>query len=209
MPIKIKLIKKVGKFEVWLVDGAIIRKSIDADFTNFSQHLHNKYVPINEFWIDNNTKEEEWNFFITHLLAEYKAMSQGKKYEDALDIADRAERADRFKSKKFKKAPKDYSKLIKKIKIKKIATFGNLTVWLVNGELIRDFLYTDFVEGGHFKVYDWVPDGEIFIESAVIGNERFYILLHEIFECRLMLAGLKYNDAHEKATKLEWLVREM
>lgn len=203
---KKKLLNKIGFIEVWSVDGKYIRKDIDPEFTNFGQHWRFDFIPKNELWIDVGDSNET-DFYITHLLIERKLMEQGVKYEDALEIADRSERADRFKSKKFKKAPKDYSKQIKKVKTKKIATFEDVSVWLVDGELVRDLFFIDFTEGGHDKVYNFIPEGEIWIDNDVLKSERLYIMIHELIERRLMSDGKDYNSAHNKATKIEWLVR--
>jgi hypothetical protein len=203
---KKKLINKIGPLEIWSVNGPIIRKNVDPEFTNFGQHWRFKFIPENELWIDDGDSNEI-NFFITHLLIERKFMSQGLSYEEALELADRAERADRFKSKKFKKAPKDYSKQVKKIKVKKIAAFEDVDVWVVDGELVRDLFYIDFTEGGHDLVYNFIPEGEVWIDDDVVKGERLYIMLHELIERRLMEKEKNYQDAHNKATKIEWLIR--
>ena len=81
---KIKLLCKIGGLEVWEVDGLWVRKNLDEDFTNFGQHYRFKFIPKNELWIEKEVSEDEFNFYITHLLVERKMMENNMKYEDAI-----------------------------------------------------------------------------------------------------------------------------
>ena len=81
-----------GDLQVWIVDGSYIRTRIDEEFTNFGQHYSFSYIPKNEFWIDQEAKNDERRFFIAHLLVEHRLMEKGVPYDKALAEADKAER---------------------------------------------------------------------------------------------------------------------
>ena len=85
--LKAAYLKKVderGDIQVWVVDGAYIRGHIDEEFTNFGQHYRYDYIPVNEFWIDQEAEHDELQFFIDHLLVEHRLMAQGVPYAKAL-----------------------------------------------------------------------------------------------------------------------------
>ncbi|MBU2053184.1 MAG: hypothetical protein KJ721_03000 [Nanoarchaeota archaeon] len=85
--------------------------------------------------------------------------------------------------------------------------FKGIKVWLVNGELVRDIFYIDFSEGGHDKVYFFVPEKEIWIDDDITPHERKFVLLHELHERILMAKGMKYIQAHESSSKIESFCR--
>ncbi len=186
-------------FKVFIVDGHFIRTNIDIEFTNFGQHHRFKFIPIDEFWIDKQYgKVDETEYFIKHLLVEHKLMSEGKKYNEAIDAADIVESEERSIKKireEFGDIEPTREQLLEKIKKKLIKGYSDkVKVWIVRGDLVRDFYFTDFTEGGHDKVYKFVSDNEIWIEEDVAPIERKYILLHEFFERNLMCRGYPYDE---------------
>jgi hypothetical protein len=46
--------------QIWLVDGEYVRKNIDEEFTNFGQHYRFSYIPMDEFWIDQEAHDQEY-----------------------------------------------------------------------------------------------------------------------------------------------------
>jgi hypothetical protein len=211
---RIKKYCKISKFSVWIVDGKYIRDNINEEFTNFGQHYRFPFIPRNEFWIDNEYGEgNEEEFYIEHLLVENRLMEKGMKYDKAIEIADRVESRERAKSlgliKEFKNKPKkeEIIKLIHKILWKEYSING-LKVWIVRGELVRDFFFIDFTEGGHDRVYNFVPKGEIWIEEDLNPKERGFVFLHELHERNLMVKGKTYNEAHRSASKVEYSCRK-
>lgn len=79
----------------------------------------------------------------------------------------------------------------------------DLTIYLVDGEQIRDHLYLDFTEGGHDLRYDFIPDNEVWIEKMKDPTEHEFILVHELHERRLMELGADYDHAHVRANVVE------
>lgn len=206
----IKKIENIGKIKVWLVDSQFIRKSICEDFVNCGEHYIFMFIPKNEFWIAKETVPDEHKFYIEYLLAEHRLMKKGIKKEIVFEKASLAEKKERKKSEKMKKYSqiKNHEKLVKKVHKKLLKIYHkNLKIWLIRGELVRDFFDIDFAGGGHDKVYNYIPKNEIWLDDDISQKERKFILLHELHERFWMSKGLEYHPAHRRATKIEDLYR--
>lgn len=205
-------IRKVGvrgKITIWVVDGTYVRTHLDEEFTNYGQPLVFDCIPKNEFWLDQEVKEDEQKFFIDHLLVEYRLMLKGKKFDDALEAADLVERAERKRSGDVKKLTgrggiPDPTKV--HVTLWRKLTSG-VSVWIVDGRLVRSVFDDDFTEGGHDHVYEFVPQNEVWIDNDLEEAERPYVLLHELHERNLMAKGWTYDKAHEDASKIEYHLR--
>jgi hypothetical protein len=203
-------IERRGKFDIWIVDGTAIRGHKDEEFTNFGQHLRYPYIPENEFWLDREAAQDERRFFIEHLLVEHRLMARGMDYDAALEIADRAERKERRRAgdlrilthggKTLPDSHNVHDHLWKKLE-------SGLSVWIVNGRLVRSAFDIDFTEGGHDLVYEFVPSNEVWIDDDIEETERPYVLLHELHERNLMAKGMPYFKAHDDSSRLEYHCR--
>jgi hypothetical protein len=210
---RLPYIKKIdgrGNLQIWIVDGSYIRSHIDEEFTNFGQHHSFSYIPKNELWIEEETKTDERRFFIDHLLVEHRLMSQGVPYNKALEEADRVERKERRRAgdvgrlthhgKQLPDGKEVHQRLWKKLE-------NGLSVWIVNGRLVRSVFDIDFTEGGHDYVYEFVPENEVWIDDAIEEKERGYVLLHELHERNRMASGWSYNKAHAESSRVEYRCR--
>lgn len=205
-----KKFSSINHFDVWLVDGPYVRAHFDNEFTNFAQHYRFEFIPENEFWIDHERVPGEENFFIHHMIIEHRLMAQGLSYEQALAKADAAELRQRRKVDFIKQEHKVQpdKQLINKIHIKLLTTYSiNLQVWLVSGRMVRDHFYIEFTEGGHDKVYSFVPPLEVWIDDDLPIRDHKFILLHELHERALMAKGMSYGEAHNRASLLEYHCR--
>lgn len=199
-----------GDFQVWIVDGSYIRGHIDEEFTNFGQHYRFPYIPENELWIDQEAHHDERCFFIEHLLVENRLMAKGMPYGQAIIEADRAERKERrragdvrrltHRGKQLPDPREVHERLWKRLE-------NGISVWIVNGRLVRSVFDIDFTEGGHDYVYEFVPEGEVWIDDAIEEAERGYVLLHELHERNLMAKGWPYSKAHAESSRLEYHFR--
>ena len=199
-----------GDFQVWIVDGSYIRSHIDEEFTNFGQHYRYRYIPENEFWIDQEAEHDERSFFIDHLLVEHELMAKGMPYDEALVEADRSERRERRRAGDVRKvthhgqqlpdASAVHERLWKKLE-------NGVGVWIVNGRLVRSVFDIDFTAGGYDHVYEFVPEGEVWIDDAIEEKERGFVLLHELHERNRMAEGVTYSQAHAESSKLEFRCR--
>ena len=209
---KLPYLKKVGKrgtISIWIVDGTYVRTHIDEEFTNYGQHYNFKYIPKEEFWLDHEGKPDEQKFFIDHLLVEHRLMANDVSYNDALEQADKIELSERKKSGDVRKLTKgknlpDAEKVHVRL-WKKLET--PVSVWIIDGRLVRSVFDVDFTEGGHDYVYEFVPQNEVWIDNDLEEVERPYVLLHELHERNLMAKGWDYDRAHEDSSKIEYHCR--
>ena len=205
-PPYLKKIDDRGNLQVWIVDGSYIRGHIDEEFTNFGQHYSFSYIPKNELWIEMETKTNERQFFIDHLLVEHRLMAQGVSYNKSLEEADRVERKERRRAgdvgrlthhgKELPDGREVHQRLWKKLE-------NGVSVWIINGRLVRSVFDIDFTEGGHDYVYEFVPENEVWIDDAMEEKERGYVLLHELHERNRMASGWSYNKAHAESSRIE------
>ncbi len=201
----LKKIGQRGRISIWIVEGSSVRTHIDEEFTNYGQHYNFKYIPKDEFWIDQENSPDEQKFFIDHLLVEHRLMEKGVPYDQALEAADKAERAERRRAGDVKKMTKG-SNLPNPEQVhirlwKKLET--PVSVWIVDGRLVRSVFDVDFTEGGHDYVYEFVPENEVWIDNDLEQAERPYVLLHELHERNLMAQGWDYDRAHADSSKIE------
>ena len=209
-PPYLEKVEERGNIQVWVVDGAYIRSNSDEEFTNFGQHYRYPYIPQNEFWIDREAQNDERQFFIDHLLVEHKLMAGGMPYKQAIVIADHAERKERrragdlrimtHRGQNLPEGKEVHERLWRKLE-------SGLSVWIVNGRLVRSAFDIDFTEGGHGYVYEFVPENEVWIDNDIEEAERGYVLLHELHERNRMASGWPYNKAHTESSRLEYHCR--
>jgi len=203
-------IEQRGELNIWVVDGSYVRGHIDEEFTNFGQHYRYSYIPKNEFWLDQEAEHDERRFFIEHLLVEHRLMEQGKSYAEAFVEADKHERTERRRAGDMRKVTSNGNSLPNGAEMhEKIwkALESGITVWIVNGRLVRSTFDIDYTEGGHDKVYKFVPTNEVWIDDAIVEQERGYVLLHELHERNQMSKGMPYNQAHAESSKIEFRCR--
>ena len=209
----IKKFAEISGFKVWIVNGKSIRSNIDEEFTNFGQHYQFKFIPKNEFWIDKERTPGEEKYFIETMLVMNRLIAKGMSDKKAAEIAGRIEKKERSKSKlmkkelKIKKHSGDVIKTIHKNLMKGYHT-NKLKIWIIKGELVRDLFFLDFTEGGHGKVYDFVPEKEVWIDDDLSPSERKFVLLHELHERNLMSKGMKYDKAHKSSSEIEYYCRK-
>ena len=209
----ISLAGRVDGIDVWVVDGQYVRERLDEEFTNFGQHYNFPFIPVHEFWLDRERTPGETGYFIDHLLLEYKLMANGISYGTALELGDGVELAERKHSALGREgetlaAAHDRAGLLARIHKQPLAEYGTgVTVWVVDGELVRDVLFIDFTEGGHDKVYAFVPPREVWLDDDLMPEERRFVLLHELYERRLMSKGWTYPRAHHAASAIEFRCR--
>lgn len=163
---------------------------------NFGQHGRFNFIPENEVWLDKEHGESEKEAFVSHAIAEAEAMKQGKSYDDAYELGLGVENAYREKSRRNV--------------YKKVLTYvGDKTVWLVDGKAVRNGYDRNFVQGGHSKVYKFIPKNEIWIDDDLSEEERKPVIIHELNELGLMTKGMPYNKAHWRSNRKENRFRKL
>jgi hypothetical protein len=209
-------IETIGNQKLYWVDELEIRNSSESgeEFSNYGMpEDFPNMIPENEIWFSNRIKQIEYPFLKDEALNRIKYENQGMNPNDAYDKAIQEAKSERIKYlKTLLSHPENTNKkAFTDIYIKRLkSNMTKLNVFLVNGTAVRDYYKTDFVEGGHGYVYDFVPINEIWIEDEVPMNERILILLHELYERYLMkYKGFDYLKAHNAASKLEWKYRKI
>lgn len=84
-----------------------------------------------------------------------------------------------------------------------------LSIYLVDGEYVRNEIDVDFVNGGNGAIYpSYIPLDEIWIDDAQHALDRTATALHELVERDLMLHhGMGYDRAHDEANVYERALR--
>lgn len=209
----IKKFSKISNFIVWIVDGRYIRNYIDEEFTNYGQHYKFKFIPKDEFWIDKERVPGEEKYYIDSMLVMNRLMAKGVSHDEAAKRADMTERRERAKEHLIKKeieAGEKTKEEIEKVHKKLLKKYSNkkIKVWIVDGELVRDLFFLDFTEGGHDKVYLFIPKNEIWVDDDINEREIRYVLLHEVHERNLMAKGMNYDSAHKSSSEIEYYCRK-
>jgi hypothetical protein len=209
--------EKLGSYsgyEVYLVSEEDIRniKLEYEEFTNFAIHdQFESLIPKNEIWIGKEVSEGERKFFINNAVKLYNLINSGVDIAEAYDKALMYEKSLREKSCGIKRSTaKSEKNPPKELYVEQYGKIGNdITVWIVNGKIVRDLYKTDYVEGGHGFIYSWIPKNEIWIEKDIEEDEMPFILYHEYVELKLMRdKDMDYEDAHEIAAKKEFEMRK-
>lgn len=209
-------IKNLGEHDgltVWLVDGEAVRKEIDENFVQYDHHAWLHFIPTNEIWIDQESVEEERKYFIEHVQREREYLKKGMTLQKALATAAAAEAKERratTRARRILDADHPRKEALKKIHQKKLEKYSSddFTVWLIDGEMVRDIYLTEYAEGGHDLVYSFVPHREVWIEQILSPEEQRFIVLHELHERFLISQGKDYLSAHKGATIIEDRFRE-
>src|ERR1035437_6518149 len=81
-------------------------------------------------------------------------------------------------------------------------------IYIVNGPLVRQKIYPEFLYGGNEQRYLFNPKHEIWIDNSISVEEYRYTVAHELNERHLMAAfGYTYSDAHDSSLRLERKMR--
>ena len=81
-------------------------------------------------------------------------------------------------------------------------------VCIVDGPLVRQKIYPEFLYGGNEQRYLFNPRHEIWIDNSISIEEYRYTVAHELNETHLMATlGYTYSDAHDSSLRLERKMR--
>ncbi|MBI5404567.1 MAG: hypothetical protein HY959_14360 [Ignavibacteriae bacterium] len=210
-------------FNVWIVDGALIRQNIFNEFIYGGNDQRYPFVPLNEIWIDNSISAEEFETTLAHEICERNLMMKyGLTYFDAHDSSLMLELGMRrdFRKKSLehetslpKVAPIDFDStqeiedLPDLIKLKNIyriplREINGIKIWVVDGFAVRRDIYADFGFSGNDKANYFIPENEIWIDGAISCEETEYSIALELKEREEMSKGKIYDDAYLEALKV-------
>jgi hypothetical protein len=214
---------KKDNFDVWIMDGNLVRQKIYKEFLYGGNEQRYLFNPKGEIWIDNAISCEEFDLTLAHELNERHLMAKfGWTYQTAHDSSLRLEQTIRRNNELI---CREHEAMLKKVgvtdsyNIKEIKTLpdsiqlqsiyripmgsrDSLTVWIVDGYLVRKNIYPDFGFSGNDLAYHFIPAKEIWIDGQVSCEETEYSIALEMKERNLMREGKTYSDAYEDAVQM-------
>jgi hypothetical protein len=213
---------KKENFDIWIIDGNRVREKIYKEFLYGGNEQRYIFNPKGEIWIDNAISCEEYDLTVAHELNERHLMAKfGWIYETAHDSSLMLEQVIRSKNKEICESheaslgkvsvldsynKKEIRNLTDSIKLQNIyripeGTRDSISIWVVDGYLVRKNIYPDFGFSGNDLAYHFIPSKEIWIDGQVSCDETEYSIALEMNERRLMLKGESYSDAYEDAVQ--------
>lgn len=172
------------------VDGFSIRNFVDTDFSGEGSNVMYPYIPAGVMWLD-KVLEDEKDFFVALHTFERELLLGGLSYANA-----RKKVCEKFAGKSVQKP----NAIIETYKWHPRGR--DLKILIVDGQMVRQFYDPKFIQGGHDLVYNYIPQRTIWMEKA-FEKEYDFTLIHEAYERRRMLEGMKYLDAHNLALRVE------
>ncbi len=89
--VRLRRLGRLAGLLVYVVDGELIRRCLDQDFTMGGNPSRYGYVPANEIWIDGDLSPVDGTATLLHELVEHQRMQGGEEYEVAHDAASAVE----------------------------------------------------------------------------------------------------------------------
>jgi hypothetical protein len=221
---------KKENYNVWIVDGNQVRLKIFSSFLYGGNEQRYPFNPKGEIWIDNAISCEEYYLTLAHELNERHLMAKfGWKYITAHDSSLSLEqeirrtneevcRAHEAAMKKVSVTDYDNIKEIKdipdSIKLQNIyrvpiGTREGISIWIVDGYMVRKKIYPDFGFSGNDLSCHFIPPGEIWIDGQVSCAETEYSITTELMERKLMEKGKPYDDAYSDAIDITLQQRQV
>jgi hypothetical protein len=210
-------------YKIWIIDGNRVRQKIYKEFLYGGNEQRYLFNPKGEIWIDNAISCEEFDLTVAHELNERHLMAKfGWTYEAAHDSSLSLEQVIRHNNQEvctgheasLKKVSvldsynkKEIRNLPDSIKLQNIYRVpegirDGISIWVVDGYLIRKNIYPDFGFSGNDMAYHFIPPKEIWIDGQISCEETEYSIALELKERQLMSEGIAYSDAYEDAVQM-------
>lgn len=221
---------KANGFNICIVDGPFVRQNIYHEFLYGGNDERYLFVPRGEIWIDNSISAEEYRYTLAHELNEQSLMAKlGYTYSAAHDSSLKLELSMRLNDQKtafqhetelpmFSPTDCDGIKQINaiddSIKLRNVYlqlfdSRNGVTVWVVNGSLVRKKIYPDFGFSGNGYVYHFIPKNEIWIDAQISCEETEFSISRELIQGELMSKGMNYDQSYHKAIEKETRLRKI
>lgn len=209
---------KRGGFDVWIVDGYKVRHRIYKEFLYGGNEQRYIFNPKGEVWIDHAISCEEFELTLTHELNERHLMAKfGWTYDRAHDSSLALEVVIRRQFQEVcrnhesalpKVSPTDWanrkeirdipdSLALENIYRIPMGERNGLSIWIVDGYLVRRNIFPDFGFSGNDLVYHFIPSREIWIDGEVSCEEMGYSIAEEQMERAMLTQGKTYSEAYE------------
>lgn len=207
-------------YKIWIVDGNRVRLKLFREFLYGGNEQRYLFIPKGEIWIDNAVSCEEFELTIVHELHERHQMAKfGWTYDKAhisslaieVSLRRKFDEICRVHEKSLPKMPvtdysntKEISDITDKVQLRNIYRIpvgkrNGISVWIVDGYLVRGEIYPDFGFSGNDLSDHFIPPEEIWIDGQISCEETEYSIATELMERDLMSKGKSYGDAYETA----------
>ena len=207
-------------FNVWIVDGDEVRRDIYPSFLYGGNPQRYPFIPQKEIWIDNAIAADEYEYTVAHEILERSLMArQGLSYDNAhnhaLELEHAMRRADDSLARAHERelprvSPtdcdgiKEIAELPDSIALRNIYRVplenrGDISIWIVDGAVVRRDVYPDFGFSGNDMACHFIPANEIWIDGQISCEETEFSIATELYERELMSKGVPYDDAYERA----------
>ena len=214
---------KNDNYNIWIIDGNRVRQKIYKEWLYGGNEQRYIFNPKGEIWIDNDISCEEFDLTVAHELNERHLMAKfGWTYIAAHDSSLNLEQVIRHKNQEICAAhenslkkvsvldsynTKEIRNLPDSIKLQNIYRVpegirDGISIWVVDGYLVRKNIYPDFGFSGNDLAYHFIPPKEIWIDGQVSCEETEYSIALEMKERQLMTQGETYSDAYEEAVQM-------
>ncbi|MGD0342281.1 MAG: hypothetical protein ABSA76_11325 [Bacteroidales bacterium] len=214
---------KKENLDIWIIDGNRVREKIYKEFLYGGNEQRYAFNPKGEIWIDNDISCEEYDLTVAHELNERHLMAKfGWTYETAHDSSLMLEQVIRHQNQEICTAHEASLKKVSVLdsyNIKEIKNIpdsiylqniyripegirDSISIWVVDGYLVRKNIYPDFGFSGNDLAYHFIPPEEIWIDGQASCEETEYSIELEMAERRLMRKGESYSDAYEDAVQM-------
>jgi hypothetical protein len=211
------------KYDIWIVDGNVVRQKIYKEFLYGGNEQRYIYNPKGEIWIDNAVSCEEFDLTLAHELHERHMMAKfGMTYDSAhysslmleqvirhknMEVCQAHEASfgkvsvlDSYNQKEIKNGPDSVH--LENIYRVPMGERDGISIWIVDGYLVRKNIYPDFGFSGNDLAYHFIPPMEIWIDGQISADETEYSIALEMMERNLMVEGKSYGDAYEDAVQM-------
>jgi hypothetical protein len=197
-------------FSVWVVDWHFVTKNLYSAFLMGGNDQRYRFNPAGEVWIDSTMGIEEYEYTLGHEVLEQRMMHDfGWTYDrahdfasDTLDVELRLENRQRIERKlKVLAQDEKFAPLVDKLGQVYRAYLGKrqgLHIWVVDGSRVREHIWQDFGFGGTHDLArpDFVPPGEVWLDSATSCGTLQYALVQELTFRQKMADGMEYSEAY-------------
>ncbi len=210
-------------YNIWIIDGNRVRQKIYREWLYGGNEQRYIFNPAGEIWIDNAISCEEFDLTVAHELNERHLMAKfGWEYQTAHDSSLSLELTIRHKNEEICRAHeaslkktgvtdsyniKEIRYIADSIQLQNIyripmGTRDGISIWIVDGYMVRKNIYPDFGFSGNDLAYHFIPSKEIWIDGQVSCEETEYSVSLEMTERKLMEEEKTYSDAYEAAVQM-------
>lgn len=186
--------------KVWIVDGAKVCLDLYPEFIMGGNDQRYRFNPLDDIWIDNRLGIEELHYTLEHELIERHLMQETQctyvKAHDEGGLLVEAKMRN-GNERRVARRQRTLDPLVAGVYRMYFGQRGGVKIWVVDGPLVRKTFFPDFCFATHDLRRDFVPEKEIWLDSAMAIEEAHFNIIQLTNERALMAAGKEYAEAYE------------